>query len=155
MVGGHEVNAFAAVRLFVGFEGWNSGAATRSGVYECLVVIEDVICQQRDVGGVGDENAFKVSVLYFESGDGDVGDTGSGGGGCSIDEEAVGFSRSVDLGRVEGIANDGDGLCDGDLLGVGSLGNVDGVSWGGEGEGGGDGGFTTGFGGVTDAEGCG
>ena len=117
----------------------------------------DVVVDEGDVGGIGDEDAFVVGVVDFKAGDDDVGYSGKWRGGHAVDEDAVRLAGGVDDGWL-GIGRGGDEgerLGDGDLLGVGAVGDLNGVSGCGGSDGGGDGGFASEFASGVDAEGGG
>src|ERR1700728_3318718 len=72
VVGGDEVNAFAAIHLLAGLPESDTGTHGGGGL-EGFVVVVDVVAEEGDVGGVGDEDAFVVGVANGESGDENAG----------------------------------------------------------------------------------
>src|SRR6201987_2925349 len=62
----HEMNALAAVFAFVGFKSGNAGTR-RGGNIEGPVVVEHMVVNDGDVGGIGNEDAFEVCVANLEA----------------------------------------------------------------------------------------
>lgn len=95
----HEVNAFAAVVTFVGFEGRLTGTCAVVDI-ERLVVVEDIVVGDGDVRATHNEDALKISVLDLETGNEHVRYTEWGSGGETVNEDAVGQPGSVDRGMA-------------------------------------------------------
>jgi hypothetical protein len=63
------VNSFAAVVAFVGLKGGDPGACGACNI-ERLIVIEDMVADDGNVGGIDDEDAFKIRVVSVMIADG-------------------------------------------------------------------------------------
>ena len=95
MIGGHEVDALAAVHAFVGLE---NGDARAGAARETAVIFGEVIVRDGDAGGAGGEDAFVVGAGDGKPGDGDVRDPGVRRSRGAVDEDAVGLALGVDGG---------------------------------------------------------
>src|SRR6202012_5719708 len=61
MIHTDEVNSLATIIAFIGLEGGNSRTFPATDV-ECLVVVEHMVIDDRDVGGIRDKDAFKICI---------------------------------------------------------------------------------------------
>ena len=91
----HQVNALAAVFSFVGLKCGNARAGPPA-ISSALLLSEDMVVDDRDVGSIHDQDALEVRIADLETGDHHVRYARVGSGGHAVDEDAIRQSCCVD-----------------------------------------------------------
>src|SRR5438045_5628928 len=117
-----ELNVLAAIKSLWRFERRNAGASQVRGI-EAPVFLSHSVAPERDVRGIGDQDAFKVGVLNREAVDHNLAQTTMID---TVNVKAVGLSRGVNDGVLAVFRDDRQRFADYNVFRVSTCLNLDG-----------------------------